>query len=227
MLGLCGRVTVGSSLTLGDLQSFLTTKWQLRDRGKSDEGGGGGGEGGGGGGEGEGGYLQPLTLYHYHGRELSLAGQSSNSSVGCNITTADPASRCVCPKHSKTALQGSLELKDVQLTNDGDLYKQATEQEGNSAREQLVVQQSRGQETSEVSTYTCMVPSSSTTTSLTSGHSDTSTTGPTQTGQGTQQCAVVHRTPDLLNQDSTSDNPPSKLDMSLDTTLSSIHTMVQ
>ena len=236
-------MAVGCSLTLGDLQSFLTAKWELR------EGREGGGSNGGGGEkwrEGEGGgdevrNIQPLTLYHSYGTELSRVSQgqpkSSNSSVGNTGTTStDPVCRCVCPTHRKTLPpHTSVQHRITQYTvgGGGGVLKTTTDSGGN--RESLVVQQSQGQESDQLSTVCCTCTGySSSKANETVGNSDSSRTETGSTGfredQGEQvyQSAVdgVHQIPDLLSEDNLLANPPIKLDWSFNTTLSSIHTMV-
>ena len=237
-------MAVGCSLTLGDLQSFLTAKWELRDGGERGGSDGGGVEklGEGGGGREEVGNIQPLALYHSCGTELSRVSQgqpkSSNSSVGntgtSSTTSTDPVCRCVCATHGKTLPpHGSVEHKVTQYTvgggGGGGVLKTATEGGGNNVRESLVVQQSQGQE-SELSTVCCTCTCYSS--NGTGGHSDPSCTETGSTGfrgvqvSGINQSTVDRVIPDLLSEDNLLANPPIKLDWSFNTTLSSIHAMV-
>ena len=115
-------MTVGASLTLGQLQAFLHTKWQLRE-----EGGGGGGRGmegsggvgrveggveGGGGIQGDGDKnIQRLKLYHTHGNNRNFIRKQSCSPVLCN-TELDivTSSASACTLHGDIGVSQTAEL---------------------------------------------------------------------------------------------------------------------
>ena len=225
------RLTVGCSLTMGDLQSFLTTKWQLGEKARGSEGTQG--KEGGGGGEDE---VQPLTLYHSHGSGQSLA----HPVAGTGITT-DPTCVCSCPKHGKISIPGPSEHKhsNVSSVDGAHILKQKSESGSKNARESsLLVQPSEGQG-SEVSVpCTCTCPASTAAKSLPSvAVSDSNSTAVSGTGEdcsthvggecGPGQSSVQQQIPQLLSKELVfKHDPPTKLDWSPNTTLSSLHTMV-
>ena len=113
-------MTVGASLTLGQLQAFLRTKWQLREGGI----GGGGVEGSGGGGGVEGGVeggggiqgdsdknIQQLKLYHTHGNNRNFIRKQSGSPVLCD-TELDivTSSASACTLHGDNGVSQTAEL---------------------------------------------------------------------------------------------------------------------
>lgn len=228
------RLTVGCSLTMGDLQSFLTTKWQLGEKARGSEGtqekeGGGGGED----------EVQPLTLYHSHGSEQSLAGRWHG--VAATGITTDCTCVYSCPKHGKISIPGPSEHKHSNVSSGDDAHtlKQKSESGSKNARDPLLlVQPSEGQG-SEVSVQcTCTCPSSTAAKSLPSvAVTDSNSTAAPGTEEdcsthvggecGPRQSSVQQQIPQLLSKDLVLEHhPPTKLDWSPNTTLSSLHTMV-
>ena len=225
------RFTVGCSLTMGDLQSFLTTKWQLGEKARGSEGtqekeGGGGGEN----------EVQLLTLYHSRGSE-----QSQAHAVAATGITTDPTCVCSCPKHGKISIPGPSEHKhsNVSSGDDAHILKQKSESGNKNARDpSLLVQPSEGQGSKISVPCTCTCPASTAAKSSPSvAVADSNSTAVSGTGEdcpthvggecGPGQSSVQQQIPQLLSKDLVLEhNPPTKLDWSPNTTLSSLHTMV-
>lgn len=94
------RMTVGASLTLGQLHTFLHTKWQLGEEGEGGEGVEGGGSNPGGGDN----SIQRLKLYHAHCKSHDTIRKQSGLPVQCDTkldkeTSAVSACTRMCALH--------------------------------------------------------------------------------------------------------------------------------